>query len=157
MVNFQVVKETIDALKIDVNAEMVPSAVPVIEVGMKKTKNGISKVGNRTSSGAGAIYTAINNQDFFITGVIFGLVKDATCDLATSAPAITATQDGVTINLICIPSLTLTAQNSIVSVDLSTHPIKIDRNTAINFSASTFTAGTMIRAATIYGYYDECN
>jgi len=158
MVNFQVVKETIDALKIDTNVEMVPSPVPVVEVGTKKSKNGIIITLTRSSTGTGTIYTTLNSQDFYVTSVTYVILKDVTCDAATAPATIAAPIGGVSTAIAALPLITLTAQQIQQTLDFNMHPLKIDKNSAITLAGTqTFTAGVFIRTAVITGYYDEVN
>ena len=153
MANSQVTQEIIKALNLNVNRENVPNPIPVVEVGVKLVKNAILKSVGRTSSGTGTIYTTPANQDFYLTGIVYSLVKDVTCDIGTGASHVTATIDGASVNLLSISTLNLTVQNQTITLIL-THPLKIDRNTAISFGGA-YTAGTCSRSANITGFIDE--
>ena len=154
MVNSQTIKEIIDALKIDTNIEMVPNAVPVVEVNPKIVKPLLVVSNVRTSSGASTLMTTSGSADTYIKAITFGVTKNVTCDVASGQVALSAYIGGVNTGIINIPILTLTAEYMSITIDLGTG-IKIDRNTTITFGNQTFTAGAMIRTATIYYYLDE--
>jgi hypothetical protein len=151
--NSQVTAEIRDALKLNVGTEKIPEAIPVIEVGMKLTKNAISRTGGSAATGSATIYTTPTDQDFYLTGFNFSYSKNATCDVATGSINLTAFIQGANVAICLLSVLTLTAEKDTISVTL-THPIKIDRGKAIAISG-TFTAGAMARNGAIYGYIDE--
>lgn len=113
----------------------------------------IVKNGNTSSSGGLTVYTTPTERDFYLTGIIFSMAKDSTCDVATGTVAINVVIDGTAVALAPIAVITLTAQAQIASLSLPV-PIKIDRGTPISGSV-TFTAGVMRRTCTLIGYTQE--
>lgn len=108
----------------------------------------------RSTSGAGTIYTTPADKDFYLTILSYNYAKDAACDSVSGQSGITLFIDGVTRTLNATPFIVSTAQNIGVSHTF-TPALKIDRNTAIAFSANTFTAGILQRSATLIGYTQE--
>jgi len=151
MVNSQVVREVTEAFKIDRNVEALPQAIPTVEVGVKSTKEPyiISNYRILTGNLAGTVIP----EGFYLMALQFGLVKDATCDVATGRASITAATAQGTVELTNIPILTLTAQEFNVFVDLK-HPLKINAGSSIT-SSLTYTAGLMSRSYILIGYIDE--
>lgn len=128
---------------------------PVIEVNPDKYRQlnlSISSV--RSTSGGTAIYSGVTTQDVFITHIIFGVIKDATCDNASGSITLTAGIDGYGSNatVATLPVLTLTAQNSNIVLDFTSCPLRLKKGGTINFANDTFTVGNMIRTAHIFGY-----
>ena len=156
MVNSQVISEVIDELKLDTRVNIIPSPIPVIEVGMKAVKNPIVYYAGFSGSGNSQIVsnTYFKGQEFYITNLSLSLIKDATSDMPTGRAAIIATINSALVDLISISVLTLTAQNYTVSIAF-THPVKIDRNTAISFLGGTTTVGNRQLYCNIFGYVDE--
>jgi hypothetical protein len=160
MVNSQVIAEIIDALKLDVNVDKIPSPIPVIEVGMKQTKRGFAIVGNQTTTGTLSIsFSSVSHSDdqVYITGVTLSVSKDASCDVATGQILvyIYSADTGQIMNLTGMGILTLTAQTSQHNV-IFTHPIKMKKGQTIAASG-TFTAGSMTRTVAVSGYVDTVN
>lgn len=111
-------------------------------------------VASNTSSGSGTIYTTPADKDTYITGVIFSFVKNAACDTALGVAAVQTTIDNLSgRHLASLAMDTLTAERDTVSVRFD--DLKIDRNVVVQFSSKTFTAGTMLRVCTIFGYTVE--
>jgi hypothetical protein len=155
MVNSQIVAETVNALKIDLNTEQVPAAIPVVEVGLKCSKTAEIFSTVNVATGTSTLLASADNirGDVYVTSIQFGVIKDATCDVATGSLPITVTIGGINKVIAYIPIITLTAQNIVISCSFP-HPIKIDRKTAIT-SVGTFTAGVMIRTYVMTYYIDE--
>jgi hypothetical protein len=153
MVNSQVVQEIVNALKIDLLAEKVPSPIPVIEVGTKNVKNAIAKSNSATNATTATIYTTPTTSDFYITGAYLSVIKDVTS--TSVGTAITFVRDANTETLLSIPSITLTVQSECMSCDLK-NAIKCDRGTIIAVTNTTNVAN--IKATgTIIGILDEIN
>jgi len=156
MVNSQVIKETVDAFKLDLNTESVPNAIPVVEVGIKSSKSSFPKTFTKSTTGSATIYTTPTDQDFYITALAVSLMKDATCDVADGGSfSITAQVNGIVTQLIGIPLFTLTAQDGELALSFGNHPMKVDRGTTILIATNTFSAGKMTRIGYVHGYLDE--
>lgn len=124
----------------------------VAEVNPKMSRrSNISRGTSRTTSGGLTVYTTPADKDFYLTHISYGLIKDATCDLASGESSVTGTIEGASQKLINIPVLTLTAQNTFISTDFAM-PIKLDRNTAISTSSTAYTAGSKVVSVAIQGY-----
>lgn len=106
---------------------------------------------NKTSSGSSTIYAASNIKDTYITGVLLGVNADATCDKASGVWRLQGTINGVAVDLIKIPNITLTALDKVMFVPFNP-PVKIDRGSNIILGNDTFAAGVAIRTGTAYGY-----
>lgn len=154
MVNSQVVKEIVDALKLDMNIEKVPSPVPVIEVNPKLVKNVLLYNSTRNVSGAATILTTPTNQDYYLHGIEFDYTKDASCDMASGRLSISVVIGGATYYVASFSVLTLTAQYSGRYIQFKT-PLKLDRNSAIRFNGATFTAGNLIQSVCLHYMIDE--
>jgi len=155
--NSDLQKEAKEAFRIQQNIDVIPSKfdekiIPVCEVNPKLLRR-IKVVKNTATSNAttSTIYTTPVNQDFFISGLMLGVIKDGTSTSIVST--ITTTIDGATTILAAIPSITLTAQSEMISISFP-FPIKIDRNVTITCTNSTNVANVVSRAV-IYGYVDE--
>jgi hypothetical protein len=134
--------------------KLASSIVPVMEVNPKLLRRIDTLQGTMaTATGTMTPFTTPNsNRDFYLSAVHFAFIKDATCDVATGRINLLATIGGVTNTIIVsLPCITLTAQSENAIIEFPT-PIKIDRNTSIN-SPITYTAGTMVRTAMVYGYF----
>lgn len=109
----------------------------------------------RQNSGANnaslTIYTTPADKDFYLTAATLSYIKDATSTAASVALQVTI--DGVALNVLFLPGITLTASydNMALSFDV---PIKLDRNTSIVCTASSAVANIRT-AATIVGYLEE--
>jgi hypothetical protein len=127
-----------------------PNLVPVITVDpiVRIVRNG-----NTSSTGTFTVYTTPSDKDFYLTAIELTMAKDVTCDAATGSVGMNITVDGVSVAVVTIAFITLTAQTSTVVVPF-TFPIKVDRGTTITGSV-TFTAGAMRRSCCIYGYTEE--
>lgn len=137
--------------------ELAEKIVPVIETNpdLKRKITIIKSVDvSVTSAGTGPIYTTPANQDFYLCGASYVLIKDNLCDAVSSLKAITCVINGETISVIKVGTFTLTAQSENVLIDFN-RPIKVDRNSQINYTNMTFAAGSCLRNMRIWGYIDD--
>jgi len=157
MVNSQVMREISDELKIDERIEKIPNPIPVVEVGLKLSKTAKVASGVMSATGTLAIIPSsgglTSRGDVYLTGLSCSLIKDAACDAATGTIFVSCTIDGASYYITAIPIIALTAQSENRNISFS-HPIKLDKNTAVAFT-STYAAGVMVRACSIYYYTDE--
>lgn len=143
---------------------IVPTIQPVFPVTQRITNaelldssEYVVNFGSTDSTGATVTLKTTPNvegQDFFLSSIRITFVKDATCNVASTAslgPRIRATIGGTAVVLANFPQITLTGQELTSFINYSL-PIKIDKNTAIELVNSTFTAGTLNVSATITGY-----
>lgn len=150
--NSDITKEIIEDLKLQVaQGDKVLSPIPVLEVNPKLVKNGIAKTNTSSSNGNTTIYTTPTDKDFYLTGFIFSMTKDALCDTATAL--LRATTNSQVTDIAALGGITLTAQDKIIAVNLQ-HPIKIDKNTSIVLNCGK-TAGSILLTGTIFGFIDE--
>lgn len=129
--------------------ELANNIQPIFDIQPKVST--VLKSGARSSTGSSTIYTTPADKDFFLTFVTLTLTKDATCD--NTLTSVSVVNGGATTNLAIITSQTLTAYTNQIVVNLS-YPLKVDRNTAIQLSA-TFTAGTLSTRTTLGGFIVE--
>lgn len=113
----------------------------------------IVKQAGSNVSGNVPVYTTPSDKDFYLTSVTLSYSKNVTCDVANGAYRLSVVIDGVTTYIASIALQTLTADNSNLSLNLST-PVKIDRGTSIA-TTNSFTAGAFIRQVCISGYTEE--
>lgn len=156
MVNSQQVKETIQALKLDINVDRIPPAAPTIETNPKQVKEAhICRSAQLAAAATATIYTTPIDQDFYLTSG--NISMKCTSGTTVTYMRITAFINSVAYPIIEISSIAgqaTTAQNTLAL----RNPIKIDRGTAITIDASAAdAAGTTRGAACIQGFIDEIN
>ncbi len=157
MVNSQVVAETVNALKLDIQRENIPVPIPVIDVGIKHNKQLRVISADSSASGAMTVFTTtsdLSRGTLYVKGLTLSYVKNVTCDIASGSIAISATINGVSTKLALLPVLTLNADNASIAV-MFDNPVKLDLATVT--VTGTFTAGSCVRSYSIYYYLDEVN
>lgn len=152
-----VANNLIDGLKLNTASDTIPKFVaaviqPVFEV--KRRIANIVRTSNATTTATVTIFTTPSDRDFYLTGISFNIIKDATCDLATGRINISVTVEGTGQTALSLGTITLTAQNISEAVTLNP-PLKLDRNTAVAISSASFTVGVLNRTASIVGYNEE--
>jgi len=158
--NQTIINNIVDELRLNPVNDIIPKKVmptisPVFEVNAKRCD--VVRGINRTTTGGSTIFTTPTDKDFYLVGCQFGLIKDATCDMASGTVAgISAVLEAQTRNIIQTPTITLTAQEVTQGLSFPV-PIKIDRGTTILIISNAFTAGVCIRTASIIGYTQENN
>jgi hypothetical protein len=133
------------------NVQVSTNAIPVIDVTPSNHPPIQSFRAQSSSSGTMTVYTpGVNGKKLYITGVYVSLIKDVTCDIASSFNELVGTKNGQTARIMGVSVLTLTAQtfNQYISF---IKPYVLDTNSTITFSG-TFTAGSMVRGVIVYGY-----
>ncbi len=94
----------------------------------------IIKKGTASNATSGTAYTTPSDKDFYLTNVMLSVTKDVT---ATSAEtAATVILNGITVSILSLSTLTLTAQNMSGSLNFA-NPVKVDRGTAIQVTNTT--------------------
>lgn len=106
---------------------------------------------SRTTSGAQTIATTSSTKNTYITSLSLGVAKDSACDVAIGAVVVTCNVGGAAKVLAAVPIVTLTAQTANIYYKFD-KPILLDKGAAIAFGTSTYTAGTMCRNCTLFGY-----
>jgi len=153
--NSQLITETRDAFKINVANERVPNPIPVVEVGSKMVKNGFVRYADLSTTGNITITSAGFTNDWYLTGMYIGLVKDSNCDTTSVAVSgfISDVSTSSSTIIVKLPVITTTAQQITVFVPFE-HPIKMSKLQAITMTG-TFGAGIMYRTISVMGYFDE--
>lgn len=105
------------------------------------------------ATGVASVYTGSPGKRLVITGYLFTIAKDVTCDQSTTSLSIIYTKNGVAQTLCSIAVLTLTVQTETIMLTLK-DPIYTDNGTSVT-SSVTFTAGTLRRTAMVYGYEES--
>lgn len=129
---------------------LAPVVQPIIDMTPDFHRAGLSATASSGASGSVTVYTGVAGKKFFITGFLFSISKDATCDIASGNPTISYTQGGIAKTLCGIAVITLTAERDSIHAQLAV-PIPIDTGTSISMSG-TFTVGVLRRFAAVYGY-----
>lgn len=99
------------------------------------------------------IYTTPDDQDFYLVGANLGMIKDATATSIVSRINVTLA-DGLNVNLLEIPGLTLTAQSAQLTQSWPLPGIKLKRGSAIAVQNTTATAN-VTAIACIQGYLEQ--
>jgi len=155
MVNSQLVKEVVDAFKLDLNVEKIPQVVATSESNPKLVREGNLKQSSTAATGAMSLIAAAEytGKYVYLRSLSLTLAKDATCDVATGLFSITSTIEGVSKSLGSIAMLTLTAQSETQQF-VYNPPIRIDKGASVT-GTNSFTAGAMLRGAVLVYYVDE--
>ena len=156
MVNSQVTAEIVDALKLDVNVDKIPSPVPVVDVG-RKSRSGFSYLSTSSATGTMSLAASVlgtDRSEVYVTCINLSIAKDNVCDIGTGTVVVRLTQadTGITDNAVSLACITLTAQASNITM-LFDRPLKLLRNTAITCNV-TFSVGTMSRSFVVAGFRD---
>lgn len=125
--------------------------VPTIDVTPRNHKLADEFAFGSATNATSATLLSATNKDFYITAFVLGVAKDATATSTSSR--LVCTINGKSCVIARIEGFTLTAQNSVISLNLST-PIKVDKNTSITITNTTAVAN-ITSYACIHGYYDE--
>jgi len=105
--------------------------MPVVEI--KRICN-ILKFNSAVNATTATIYTTPSDKDFYLVAAQLSVIKDATS--TSGGTSIFVIIEGVSVRLLSIATLTLTAQYSNIANNFPV-PIKIDRNTIITVVNST--------------------
>lgn len=134
----------------DNNNEVADYIQPIIKI---EPRCNISEGTGRTVSGTATMFTTPASKDFYLTGLLISYIKDAACDIATGAIAVTVNIDGTSKTIARLSVLTLTAQSQVVYIPF-VKPLKVDKSASISMTG-TFAAGNLQRDWTIHGYTVE--
>jgi len=133
-------------------SNLLPNVQPVMDMSPRFHRNINFFVSNTRNTSGSTTSSTPADGDTFIVGCMLSVAKDATCDVATGTVAALQVQvSGVAQVILRIAGLTLTAERDSV-VLMFDRPIKVDRNSTIGLSTSTYSAGLMNRSFAIYGY-----
>lgn len=120
--------------------QLANQVLPIVECNpLMLPKKVLFASNGQSISGTLGILTPSSSRDTYLTGITLSIAKDASCDIATGAVRVIGTIGGVSVSLLGISCITLTAQNSTVTVQF-TEPVKVDRSALISYN-TTFTAG----------------
>jgi hypothetical protein len=147
-------EELRDVLKSQQNVDGVirtvnPIIQPVIDVNPKHARlTNIVRNGIRTTTGAGSPFTTPADRDFYLTGINYSYVGNATSDGTVGRVIVFV--EGVARDIINLGHLTLTAfsQNGYLSFN---NPIKLDKNSNISITLS-FTVGAESMNINLFGF-----
>jgi hypothetical protein len=152
--NSQVIREIVNAFKIDLLAEKIPQPIPVVEVGVKSSKTiDVVRSAAVTNAASTTLYTTPTDQDFYLTFASLN-TKNASAAGSATIIAVNVTIDGQVRMLLGHVNFVSTNTTGPTSPFIcGNHPIKVDRNTAITLTMDSPT--TSDRAfASIAGYLD---
>lgn len=135
---------------------LIPNVQPVLDITpYKHQKTDWIKSGGSSATGGTTIVTTDAVKKTWLTGVYYTLIKDATCDVASNNNHLVSTTiNGVSVGLIRNSILTLTAQTINIFVEFP-KPILLSKNSTVSIGTLTFTVGSMIRSAVLYGYEED--
>ena len=123
---------------------------PIIDVTPVNSETVIRQV-TRATTGVDIVYSTPTDKDFYLTSAALSYVKDVNCDIATGTIILEGDLfDKRSVNILTLPVITLTAQQGATNITFPI-PIKMARNQSITLP-NTFTAGVLIRCATISGF-----
>jgi hypothetical protein len=134
-------KPQLDTSKISLVAEVNPRLLRKINIVKRATSS---------TTSAATIYTTPSDKDFYLCFAGIGNTKDVTCDNSEIALFIIPFGESSGIQLINIPTTTLTASNNYFGTSFFP-PILIKRSSTITVSGS-FSLGTMTKTGTVTGY-----
>lgn len=133
----------------DTPRELGRTIVPVLPINpCANRKLDIVNPAASSTTGSLTLYTTPMDKDFYLVGIQWSIMKDATND--NTSATIAANVGGASKTLFYMTSLTTTARDDSGFVSFQ-RPIKIDRGATILFTTS-FTVGALTRSAVIYGY-----
>jgi len=160
--NSVLAEEVRDVFKLQQNIDGIISnlgnqIIPVCDVNPKHARiaNVIaSQVG--TGGNAVTIYNVPSDKEFYLTGALISIAKDAANDNATGRMSLNVYpyKGANNTELIRISVLTLTAQSQTVSRDF-TIPIRLEPGSTITVGATTSTVGNISKCGCITGYSIE--
>ena len=133
--------------------ELSRSVIPTMDMTPSfHRKTDLIKSATRTTTGSGTVHSTHAVAETYITGIFLSLVKDVSADTASNDPfVLTAVINGVSTNLARVGVLTLTAQNQSIYIKFA-NPILVDKGTNMTITGAAFTAGSVAKSGTIYGY-----
>lgn len=128
--------------------ELSNSIIPVMEVNPKLLRKQVVLQG--IGSGTVTLTNGFSDRDFYITAATLFQFKVA-ADTGTDTNLRITTADGVTTYLLIIPGVTLTANQSAVSITCPMQGVLIKRNTTIQVIGANISR----HGATLTGYFVE--
>lgn len=137
----------------NISPEILPYITPTMEV---KRFADIVKYNSHTTTGTKTIWTTPSDKDFYLETLFYSHSKNAACDVATGNLYVDVVLFDLTTSttqILNIPVITLT-EESFRQQLIFPSPIRLARNTAIRMIGA-FTAGILVRNATITGYTVE--
>lgn len=153
MTNSQVIKETVEAFKIDTNVSAIPNAIPVIEVGVKSVKNGLSFSSTLVNATSTTLFTFPSDRDTYLTGAMITFVRDALATSELFAITYVPAEDTANRTIVNYAGVTLTAGNGSATTP-QFHPIKVKRGSVVTITSTTNTGNFKVTGL-IYFFYDD--
>ena len=157
-----VIQKAVNDLGISMSGEKIPNETldkVQLTYSLNKQFSGFLASSSQTTTGTFSVTmpTVSAGAETYITAIQFGLIKDATCDIASGTVLVTCTpaEAGISKNLILIPVLTLTAQSENITLSLP-YPLKV-KNAANISVGGTFTVGALSRAINVVGFVTSSN
>ena len=157
-----VIQKAVNDLALSVSDEVIPNqTLDKVQCVYSLNKQFSSFIISSQSASTGTLTltmpTVDSRSEIYITGADFDMVKDATCDIATSTIGLGCTPDsqGIAKTLLGISVLTLTAQQQHAHVDFA-YPIRVKNNTNLTVG-TTYSLGLMSRSASVYGFITSTN
>jgi len=153
--NAEVTQKAIIDLKLDAAREKMPleasdKIVLTYPLDVEKTPKVFSS--EKLVTGNMTLGTTSTNKRFFLEGVTYSYTKDSTNDAATDTGFLQVTLvSGLSVQLLRIANLTLTAQAEVITVTFPT-PLELEKGSTIADTFPAYTAGLLSRGATAYGY-----
>ncbi len=107
--------------------------------------------GTLTNASSQNLFNTSAFKDTYITTLQFAFIKDITS--TSTLMTISAIIKGVSVNIIRVPSITLTVHSGQVEMVFQP-PLKIDRGTSVSLISNTNVAN-ILTAASVFGYTRE--
>jgi len=146
-----VIQKAVSDLGLSSSGDKVPNETLdkiqlTFDLNKKFSSHSIASSSSSTGTVTLTLPTIDPRSQIYLCGIDYGLIKDATCDVATSSLLVTCTPEaeGIAKSIVQVPVITLTAQTEHVSVDFA-YPIRLKANTNMTYTG-TFSVGVLVRA-----------
>jgi hypothetical protein len=130
---------------------------PIATIAIEPSVN-FSLISTKTNTGSATLFTTPTDKSLYVSAVMFGFTKNATCDVASGTIGVDLRLDDGSstgaLRSVGASVLTLTAERDSVVYNFPI-PIKLAPGSAISFSNAAFTVGALIRNMSLYGYTVE--
>lgn len=146
--NSELVQGIVNTGKLQSGKDVIPTllseqVVPVIVTNPRLIRNNaILKAASLSNATTANVYTTPSDQDFYVCSASLAMIKDASA--TSTAISLSVTINSATVNLLAVPSITLTAHTEAIAVSFP-YPIKIDRGSNIQIVSSTNVANILAR------------
>jgi len=157
-----VIQKAVNDLALSSSLDKIPSeTLDKVQLTYALNKQYSSFIAFNSSSTSGTMTITLptidSRSEIYLTFIDAGIIKDATCDMATGVQIITLTplEQGITKSTLMIPTITLTAQDSHVTLPLP-YPLKLKPNTNITMTG-TFSVGASVKCCSVSGFVVSTN